>query len=102
VTSFSVPEQSLSSWEERLRAAGIPVEGSGKRFDEEVLTFADPDGLRLEMVGHAGSKKPQAHRGTLIPEVHTIRRFYSVKANPLGEVTGQCECDGVCFARSNL
>ena len=45
VTSFSVPAHSLSYWEQRLRSAGAPVERSGKRFDEEVLTFADPDGL---------------------------------------------------------
>ena len=25
------------------------------RFDEEVLTFLDPDGLKLELVAHAGA-----------------------------------------------
>ncbi len=54
VTSFTIPEPSLSYWEQRLLSAGVPVERSGKRFDEEVLTFADPDGLKLEMVAHSG------------------------------------------------
>ena len=51
-TSFGIPENSLSYWERRLLAAGIPAERSGKRFDEEVLTFVDPDGLKLELVAH--------------------------------------------------
>src|SRR5579862_7786835 len=38
VTSFSVPEQSLNYWEQRLSSAQVPVERSGKRFDEDVLT----------------------------------------------------------------
>ena len=53
MTSFSIPETSPSYWEQRLLSAGIPVERSGKRVDEEVLTFADPDGLRLELVAHS-------------------------------------------------
>ena len=53
VTSFSIPEASLDYWERRLLSAGVPVERSAKRFDEEVLTFGDPDGLRLELVAHS-------------------------------------------------
>src|ERR1700709_688308 len=45
-TAFSVPLTSLDFWERRLLAAGLPVERLGKRFNEEVLTFADPDGMR--------------------------------------------------------
>src|SRR5580693_3681538 len=45
-TSFNVPEESLAYWEQRLGAAHVPVERSEKRFDENVLTFADPDGLK--------------------------------------------------------
>ena len=78
VTSFSVPEQSLGYWEKRLLSAGTPVERSGKRFDEEVLTFADPDGLKLEIVGHAGAKVPQAPRSAAVPEELVIRGFYAV------------------------
>jgi glyoxalase family protein len=78
VTSFSVPEQSLRYWEQRLSSAHVPVERSGKRFGEVVLTFADPDGLKLEMVGHAGAKEPHVPRHADIPEEHAIRGFYAV------------------------
>ena len=84
VTSFSVPAESLGYWEHRLRAAGAPVERSGKRFEEEVLTFADPDGLKLEKVGQAGAKGPQAQRGAMVPEEHAIRGFYAVTLSEQG------------------
>jgi glyoxalase family protein len=79
VTSFSIPEPSLSYWEQRLLSAGVPVERSGKRFDEEVLTFADPDGLKLEFVAHSqplGANR--AWKDASVPAQHAICGFYSV------------------------
>lgn len=84
VTAFSVPAQSLSYWERRLTSAGIPVEASGKRLDEEVLTFADPDGLKLEIVGHASPREVQAWTGAEIPAEHAIRGFHSVTLSEQG------------------
>jgi len=84
VTSFSIPEPSLDYWERRLSSAHVLVERTGKRFDEEVLTFADPDGLKLEMVGHAGAREPLVPRGSTIPEEHAIRRLYAVTLSEQG------------------
>jgi glyoxalase family protein len=84
VTSFSVPEESLAYWEQRLSVAHVPVERSGKRFDENVLTFADPDGLKLELVGHADAKEPRVPRGAEIPEEHAVRGFYAVTLSEQG------------------
>lgn len=79
VTSFSVPEPSLKYWEQRLLAAGTPVERSGKRFSEEVLTFADPDGLRLELVAHSESvATDRPWTKGAVPAEQAIRGFYSV------------------------
>ena len=63
-TAFSVPRGSLEFWEKRLLGAGVPVERAGERFEEEVLSFADPDGMRLEIVGHADGRrgKSTAHQ----------------------------------------
>jgi glyoxalase family protein len=77
-TSFSVPLSSIRFWETRLLNAGIPAERTGKRFDEEVVSFADPDGMRLELVGHAGARESRAPRTSLIPEEHSIRGFFGV------------------------
>ncbi len=54
VTSFSVPEGSLGYWTQRLSSLGVAHEDPRPRFDEEVLTLLDPDGLRLELVAQAG------------------------------------------------
>ena len=77
-TSFSVPLTSLRFWEARLLNAGIPAERTGKRFDEEVLSFADPDGMKLEFVGHAGARESRAPRTSNIPAEHSIRGFFGV------------------------
>ena len=50
VTSFAVPPQALGYWSERLRSHGVPAE-RGDLLEEELLAFADPDGLKLEIVG---------------------------------------------------
>jgi glyoxalase family protein len=79
VTSFSVPEISISYWEQRLLSAGIPVERSGKRFDEEILILADPDGLKLELVAHSvPDAAAQPWKDASVPVEHAIRGFYSV------------------------
>jgi glyoxalase family protein len=78
VTSFSVPEGSLNYWERRLLSAGTPAERSGKRFDEEVLTFEDPDGLKLELAAHSGAAVDRAWKGASVPAEHAIQGFYAV------------------------
>lgn len=77
-TAFSVPESSLGFWQDRLRAAGIPVEGPRVRFDEEVLSFADPDGLRLELVAHAEAADLPPWQDGPVASSHAIRSFHGV------------------------
>jgi glyoxalase family protein len=90
VTSFSVHEESLGYWEERLLESGVPVEREGSRFEEEVLTFVDPDGLKLEIVAHATVPKPHPWTDATVPAEHSIRGFYSVTLSERGfEKTAQ-------------
>jgi glyoxalase family protein len=77
-TAFSVPRSSLGFWEKRLLGAGVPVERAGERFQEEVLSFADPDGMRLEIVGHADAGEAKAPRTSDIAAEHAIRGFFGV------------------------
>ena len=77
-TAFSVPEDSLGFWQERLQSAGVSAGSPISRFDEEVLPFADPDGLRLELVAHAGAAEmPAWQEGPVAPE-QAIRSFHGV------------------------
>lgn len=76
--SFRVPEGSLRFWEERLRAAVVPVERAGRRFGDEVLNLADPDGLRLELVARPGNGPEPAWDGSPVGSGQAIRAFLSV------------------------
>ncbi len=77
-TAFSVPLGSLDYWEKRLVDDGQLVERSGRRFDEEVLTFPDPDGMKIEIVGHTDAGVAKASRFSSVPEEHAIRGFFGV------------------------
>jgi glyoxalase family protein len=81
-TAFSVPLGSIDYWERRLTEKGVLVERTGKRFEEEVLTLADPDGMKLELVGHADAdertKTFAAPRFADVPAEFAIRGFFGV------------------------
>jgi glyoxalase family protein len=77
-TAFSVPVGSLDYWGERLTAEGVLVERTGRRFDEEVLTFADPDGMKLELVAHADAGAANPSRFSTVELAHAIRGFFGV------------------------
>jgi glyoxalase family protein len=76
-TAFSVPLASLDFWDKRLAEAGISVERDA-RFQEKLLSFADPDGMRLEIVGHADAREAKAPRTSDVPAEHAIRGFFGV------------------------
>jgi len=77
VTSFSVPAGSLGWWRERLTRLRVPFEEPKERFDEEVLTLLDRDGLELELVARAGDPR-QPWDGGPVPAEKAIRGFEGV------------------------
>lgn len=77
-TAFSVPQISLDYWEQRLQAHGVAVDRSGRRFDEDVLTFADPDGMKLELVAHASEGSAHPSRFSDVPVESAIQGFFGV------------------------
>ncbi len=50
VISFAVPVNALAYWMERLELEDVSFQGPLSRFDEEVVTLRDPDGIQLELV----------------------------------------------------
>jgi glyoxalase family protein len=50
-TAFSVPAESIGFWRQRFEAGGVRMHEEGVRFGEEVIAFADPSGLRFELIG---------------------------------------------------
>jgi len=77
-TAFSIPATSLAFWEQRLVDLHIPFTRSPRRFDEEVLTLSDPDGMKIELVAHAEASAAHPPRFSDVPAEHAIRGFFGV------------------------
>ena len=76
-TAFAVPADSIGWWRERLSGLGVITDDPARRFDDEVLTVLDPDGMRLELVGVA--ERPDAiWADGPIPVEHAIGGFAGV------------------------
>lgn len=48
--ALAIPPASLGFWIERLLSHNLKYTGPARRFDEQVLSLSDPDGLLLELV----------------------------------------------------
>jgi glyoxalase family protein len=77
-TAFSIPASSLAFWEQRLVDLHIPFTRSPRRFNEEVLTLSDPDGMKIEIVAHAEAAAAHPPRFSDVPSAHAIRGFHGV------------------------
>jgi catechol 2,3-dioxygenase-like lactoylglutathione lyase family enzyme len=73
--SFSIPEGASEYWVQRLQTHGILFEVHA-RFGDEVISFSDPDRLRLELV--AASDDREAFTDGPVPGEHSIRGLYGV------------------------
>jgi glyoxalase family protein len=77
LTAFSAPLTSIDFWEKHLSSYNLPVE-RGTRFEETVLTFPDPDSMKLEIVGHAQPEPTHPPRYASVPVEHSLRGFFGV------------------------
>jgi catechol 2,3-dioxygenase-like lactoylglutathione lyase family enzyme len=50
-TAFAVPAAAMDFWSARLREHRIKSTAEPDRFGQRVMSFVDPDGLQLELVG---------------------------------------------------
>jgi glyoxalase family protein len=75
-TAFSVPGESLSFWQERLTGAGVAVIDGGTRFGDRVLSFTDPDGMFLELIGAEDDSRPGWIDGP-VPVEFAVRGFHA-------------------------
>src|SRR4051794_39344439 len=73
VTAYAVADSSIPFWQERLKGSQL-----SERFRERVLSFEDPDGLRLELVGAKAPDARQPWNKGPVPAKHGLRGFHSV------------------------
>jgi len=76
VTSFSIPATSLGFWTERLIEKGVRFEKPRDRFGDTVLSFEDPDRLRIELVATEDTRPGWS--GGPAQDEHSVRGFHHV------------------------
>lgn len=74
-TAFRIPLASIGFWSERLLNHGLE---RTTRFGQTVLTFRDPDGLRLALVGLPGIEAEPGRPSAEVPAEHALRGFHGV------------------------
>jgi glyoxalase family protein len=84
VTSFATPPASLAFWRERLSARGVISDGPLERFGQQVLSFTDQDGLRLELIETGAANPARAWTGSSVPAEFAIRGFHSATLSETG------------------
>lgn len=74
---FSAPAGSLGFWQERLQHHEVSAE-LRTRFGEEVLAFADPDGIPIEIVAVTDDSRA-GWTGNGIPAGHALRGMHTAQ-----------------------
>lgn len=75
---YSVPKESLPFWAARFAEFGVEHSQTAERFEEQYLSFQDPDGLKIDLVTSdaTDNRKPwQTHE---VNAAVAIRGFYNV------------------------
>jgi len=75
---YSVPDNSLAFWSERLNKNDATITSAGTRFGEQYLAFEDPDGLPLSLIV---SDTPDHRKPWETPDVRTdvaAKGFHSI------------------------
>jgi catechol 2,3-dioxygenase-like lactoylglutathione lyase family enzyme len=76
IVSLAIPPASLGFWIERLLANGIRYDGPTRRFDEQALSFKDPDGLLLELVASPRIAESPSWMDGPVPGEHAVRGLH--------------------------
>lgn len=84
VTSFAVPEKSLSFWRQRLSKRGVEFDDATSDFGEEMLFLTDPDGLQLELISSSDAAPDHIWERGPVPSEHAIRGFHHVTLSENG------------------
>ncbi|MEX2262502.1 MAG: ring-cleaving dioxygenase [Bryobacteraceae bacterium] len=83
-TAFAIRADALLFWIDRLTEQRIPFAGPLQRFGEEVISFADPGGLKVELIASAGILPERAYKGGVIPLRYAIHGFHSATLSEEG------------------
>lgn len=76
---FSVAPGNLAWWADRLETAGAEISGRDRRFGEDALVFADPEGMKLALIETERPLDTAPWQHSDVPEGRQLRGFHSVR-----------------------
>src|ERR1019366_2399529 len=76
-TAYSIPAGAAPFWQDRFTKFGVETGPTETRFGDQVLTFFDPDGLRLELIATTEADPRPPAPSQDVPAEHAIRGFHS-------------------------
>jgi glyoxalase family protein len=82
--AFAVPKDSLAFWTDRLAAQGIAFDKLSQRFGQPVLSFADGDGMRIELIETSRIDEIHAWKGSGIPTKFAIHGLHGATLSETG------------------
>jgi catechol 2,3-dioxygenase-like lactoylglutathione lyase family enzyme len=82
--SFAVPQDALPFWKTRLASHVIPSENLPERFGQPVLSFSDPDGMRVELVETPATGPSHSWEGGDVPAEFAIDGFHGATLSETG------------------
>lgn len=75
-TSYRIPPASMQFWRRRFIETGVSHDPVFTRFGEKVLTFRDPDGVRLALVAVPGCEAEPGYATHGVPSECALRGFH--------------------------
>ncbi len=79
-TAFVIPPESTGYWLQRLQDHRLSVAPVSQRFGDEVIRFADPDGMIIELIASRQAASGVHFSEGPVPEQHAIRGLHGVTA----------------------
>jgi glyoxalase family protein len=76
--AYNIPSGSIGFWQDYLSGKGMTTHPLEQRFGMEVLSFDDPDGMRIELVESDASPTVRYWEMGPIPQAHALNGFHSV------------------------
>ncbi|MCB0063647.1 MAG: ring-cleaving dioxygenase [Caldilineaceae bacterium] len=76
-TAYSIRPASVDYWRKRLAQNGVAVATAPTRFGNDVFSFADPDGMIIELVVNEEQQTFEPWDSGPIPGEHELRGFHS-------------------------
>lgn len=74
--AFSIPSRSLDFWVDRLAGNAVQFDGPFRRFNDDVVSFEDPDGMAVELIADPSADTMPGWKGSSVDSMHAIRKLH--------------------------